>query len=263
MTSEIVFHDLTSKKWPYSWSPFTLRTTLCLNYLGLPYKHDEISYPDIAKTLSSLGVKPPPEDAAKTIKFTLPAMSIADETIMGSTAIAEKLASLKSEYEKKLFPQGHKSRDAVQKFEEEMWSNVNKAMGGMPKHVIAFVPLFLDERGSEYFYATREPRLGKLETLRMEGLEEEREKGWKGLVKVAVMPFLDFYREIDGDGKGVYAFGGNEPQYIDFCVVGFIQWWICARGEEDIMAALEEAGDGRLAKIMKGCEGLLKPKELS
>ncbi|KAG9603119.1 hypothetical protein KCU77_g1255, partial [Aureobasidium melanogenum] len=262
MTSEIIFHDLTSQKWPYSWSPFTLRTTLCLNYLELPYKHHEIFYPDIAKTLSSLGVKPEPEDADKDIKFTLPAISIANETIMGSSAIAEKLASLKPEYEKKLFPQGQKSRDVLQKFEKEILAQVSKGMGGLPKHVIAFVPFFLDERGSEYFYATREPRLGKLETLRTEALEEEKEKGWKQLVKQAVMPMLDFYKEMDGDGKGIFAFGSNEPQYVDFCVVGFIQWWICARGEDDIMAALEEAGDGRLAKIMKGCEGLMKPKEL-
>ncbi|KAI4744150.1 hypothetical protein E4T50_05492 [Aureobasidium sp. EXF-12298] len=262
MTSKIIFHDLTSQKWPYSWSPFTLRTTLCLNYLELPYKHHEISYPDIAKTLSSLGVKPEPEDADKDIRFTLPAISIANETMMGSSAIAEKLASLKPEYEKKLFPQGQRSRDMLQKYEKEILAQVSKGMGGLPKHVIAFVPFFLDERGSEYFYATREPRLGKLETLRTEALEEEKEKGWKQLVKQAVMPMLDFYKEMNGDGKGIYAFGGDEPQYVDFCVVGFIQWWICARGEDDIMAALEEAGDGRLAKIMKGCEGLLKPREV-
>ncbi|KAG9513636.1 hypothetical protein KCV07_g8668, partial [Aureobasidium melanogenum] len=259
MTSEIIFHDLTSQKWPYSWSPFTLRTTLCLNYLGLPYEHDEISYPDIAKTLSSLGVKPEPEDADKDIKYTLPAISVANETIMGSSAIAEKLASLKPEYEKKLFPQGQRSRDMLQKYEKEILAQVSKGMGGLPKHVVAFVPFFLDERGSEYFYATREPRLGKLETLRTEALEEEKEKGWKQLVKQAVMPMLEFYKEMNGDGKGIYAFGGDEPQYVDFCVVGFIQWWICARGEDDIMAALEEAGDG--AGAMNYPSGNSKLKE--
>ncbi|KAH0371613.1 hypothetical protein KCU65_g1735, partial [Aureobasidium melanogenum] len=176
MTSEIVFHDLTSQKWPCSWSPYTLRTTLCLNYLELPYKHDEISYPDIANTLSSLGVKPPPEVADKAIKFTLPAISIANETTMGSTAIAEKLASLKPEYEKKLFPQGQKSRDVLKKFEDEVLGQVNKAMGGMPKHVIAFVPLFLDERGSEYFYATREPRLVKMNTNHRSAVKDKREE---------------------------------------------------------------------------------------
>lgn len=261
MTSEIIFHDLTSQKWPYSWSPFTLRTTLSLNFLEIPYKHHEISYPDIAKTLSDLGVKPEPEAADQDIKFTLPAISIGSETIMDSGAIAEKLASLKPEYEKKLFPQGQKSRDVLKKYEKEVLKTVGKAMGGMAKHVIAFVPFFLDERGSEYFYATREPRLGKLEDLRTQALEEEKEKGWKGLVKEAVVPMLDFYKETDGEGKGVFAFGGDEPQYIDFCVVGMIQWWICARGEEDIMAALEEAGDGRLAKIMRGCEKFMKPRE--
>ncbi|CAD0109651.1 unnamed protein product [Aureobasidium uvarum] len=262
MAPEITFHDLTSQKWPYSWSPFTLRTTQCLNYLELTYKHNEISYPDIAKTLSSLGVKPDPEDVGEAIQFTLPAISIDDETIMGSFAIAEKLAALDKAYEKKLFPQGDKSKDAVKTLEKEIVPQMATGMGGMRKHVIAFVPFFLDERGAEYFYATREPKLGKLEDLRKVALEEEKEKGWKELVQAAAIPVLDFYKQIDGEEKGIFAYGGNKPQFVDFCVVGFVQWWICARGEEEIMAALEEVGDGRLAKIMKGCERLMNPREV-
>lgn len=262
MTSEIIFHDLTSQKWPYSWSPFVLRTTLSLNYLGLSYEHHEVSYPDIAKTLKDLGVKPEPEDVGKDIEYTLPAISIGDETIMGSGTIADKLASMKPEYEKKLFPQGEKSRNALKTFEKEVLGKVGKAMGGMVKHVIAFVPFFLDERGSEYFYATREKKLGSLEELRTQAIKEEKEQGWKEIVKEAVTPMLEFYKEIDGDGKGVFAFGGNEPQYVDFCVVGIIQWWICSRGKDDIMAALEEVGDGRLAQIMRGCEESMKPREV-
>ncbi|KAK6008190.1 hypothetical protein QM012_000093 [Aureobasidium pullulans] len=262
MTAKIIFHDLTSQKWPYSWSPFVLRITLSLNYLEVPYEHHEVSYPDIAKTLKDLGVKPEPEDVGKDIEYTLPAISIGDNTIMGSGTIANKLASLKPENGKKLFPQGENSKNALSKFEKEVLKQVGKVMGTMKKHIIAFVPFFLDERGSEYFYTTREKNLGSLEKLRTEALEEEKEKGWKGTVRDAVVPILEFYKEIDGDGKGIFAFGGHEPQYIDFCVVGLIQWWICARGEEDIMAALEEAGDGRLAKIMKECEGLMKPREV-
>ena len=262
MASKIIFHDLTSQKWPYSWSPFVLRTTLSLNYLELPYEHHEVSHPDIAKTLKDLGVNPEPEDVGKDIEYTLPAITIANETIMGSGTIADKLASLKPEHEKKLFPQGEKSREALKKFEKEVLGKVGKAMGGMVKHVIAFVPLFLDDRGSEYFYATREKNFGSLEELRTQALEEEKEKGWKETVKEAVMPMLEFYKEVDGDGKGIFAFGGDEPQYVDFCVVGIIQWWICSRGKDDIMAALEEAGDGRLAKIMRGCEKLMKPREV-
>ncbi|KAI4717364.1 hypothetical protein E4T48_06490 [Aureobasidium sp. EXF-10727] len=265
MAPEITFHDLTSQKWPYSWSPFTLRTTQCLNYLEVPYKHNEISYPDIAKTLSSLGVEPEPEDVGKDIQFTLPAISIDSETIMGSLAIAEKLASLDKDYEKKLFPQGDKSRDAVKRLEEEVLPQMAKGMGGMRKHIIPFVPFFLDDRGAEYFYVTREPQLGKLNELRNAALEEEKEKGWQELVKAAVMPVLDFYKRLDeeaGGEGGVFAFGGTEPQYVDFCVVGLVQWWICARGEEEIMEALSEVGEGRLAKIMGICENWMRPKEV-
>jgi glutathione S-transferase len=257
MTPKIIFHDLTSQKWPVSWSPFTVRTTLCLNLLELPYEHHEVSYPDIAATLSSLGVQPEPEDIGEEIQFTLPAITINDETIMGSNRIAEKLASLKPEYEEKLYPQGKKSREVVERFSEEVLSKVAKAMGGMRKHVIPFVPLFLDDRGAEYFYRTREKSMGNLVEMREQALEEEKEKGWKGLVKEGMVPLLEFYKDLDeGEKKGVFAFGGNEPQYVDICVVAILQWCICARGKKEFMEALEEVGDGRLAKIVGHCERL-------
>jgi glutathione S-transferase len=256
MTPKIIFHDLTSQKWPVSWSPFTVRTTLCLNLLSLPYEHHEVSYPDIATTLSSLGVEPEPEDVGQLIQFTLPAITIDNETIMGSNAIAEKLASSKPEYEKSLFPQGEKSREALKQWEKDVLPQVAKRMGGMRKHVIPFVPLFLDERGAEYFYKTREKSVGNLEVMRKEALEEEREKGWKELVKEGAEPLLEFYKSLDGDAKGLFAFGGVDPQYVDFCIVGILQWCICARGKEEVMEALEEVGDGRLAKIVRHCERL-------
>jgi glutathione S-transferase len=255
MISKIIDHDLTSQKWPVSWSPFTVRTTLCLNFLEIPYEHHEVSYPDIAATLSSLGVEPEPEDVGKDIQFTLPAITINGDTTMGSGAIAEKLASLKPEYEQKLFPQGEKSRDAVKRWEKEVLPQVAKRMGGMRKHVIPFVPLFLDDRGAEYFYRTREKELGDLEDARKVALEEEKEKGWKELVKEGAAPILEFYKSLDGSNKtGMFAFGESKPQFVDFCIVGILQWCICARGKEEVMEALEEVGDGRLAKIVRRCE---------
>ncbi|KAI4727423.1 hypothetical protein E4T49_04771 [Aureobasidium sp. EXF-10728] len=165
--------------------------------------------------LDKIRVEPEPEDVGKDIQFTLPAISIDSETIMGSFAIAEKLASLDKEYEKKLFPQGDKSRDALKRFEEEVLPQMARGMGGMRKHIIGFVPFFLDDRGAEYFYATRERQLGKLDELRNAALEEEKEKGWKELVKAAVMPVLDFYKRLDeeaGGEGGVFAFRGKKPQ---------------------------------------------------
>lgn len=257
MTSKLIFHDLTSQKWPVSWSPFTVRTTLCLKLLDIPYEHHEISYPDIAATLSSLGVQPAPEDVGKDIEYTLPAITLGSETIMGSGAIADKLASLRPEYEKKLFPQGHKSRDAVKQFEKEVLPQVAKQMGGMRKHIIPFVPLFLDDRGAEYFLRTRQKELGNLQAARNVALEEEKELGWKELVKESAAPLLDLYASLDGDGeKGVFAFGESEPQYVDICVMGILQWWICSRGAKEVMMGLEEAGDGRLAKIVRHCARL-------
>jgi len=257
MTSKIIYHDLTSQKWPVSWSPYTVRTTLSLKLLKLSYEHHEISYPDIAATLTALEVEPEPEDVGEEIQYTLPAITIGSDTIMGSRAIAEKLASLKPEYEKKLFPQGQQSRDATKRFEKEVLPQVAKLMGGMRKHIIPFVPLFLDDKGAEYFLRTREKELGNLEAARDVALEEEKEKGWKGLVRESAAPILEFYDSLDGgDKKGIFAFGESDPQFVDICVVGILQWWICARGAKDVMEGLEEAGDGRLAKIVQHCARL-------
>jgi len=259
MTSKIIYHDLTSQKWPVSWSPYTVRTTLSLKLLKLSYEHHEISYPDIAATLTALEVEPEPEDVGEEIQYTLPAITIGSDTIMGSRAIAEKLASLKPEYEKKLFPQGQQSRDATKRFEKEVLPQVAKLMGGMRKHIIPFVSLFLDDKGAEYFLRTREKELGNLEAARNAALEEEKETGWKGLVKESAAPILEFYQSLDGEGdkSGVFAFGESNLQYVDNCVVGILQWWICARGAKEVMEGLEEAGDeGRLAKIVKHCARL-------
>ncbi|THY06483.1 hypothetical protein D6D01_09891 [Aureobasidium pullulans] len=262
MASELTFHDLTSKHWPASWSPFTIRTTLCLNYLGLSYKHNEISYPDIASFLPTLGV----QASGKSTDFTLPAVTFPDKTIMESTAIAERLASMSPENEKKLFPQGEKSKAAAKKFDtKEVWGRIFMAMA--KQHVLPFVPAFLDDRGKEYFYRTREEVFGgSLDKMREDALEAEKEDGLQAKVEAALGPLLQFYEELDKQGEGeggLFAFGGKQPQYLDFQTVGLVQWWVYARGEKDVKAALESVGGGRLAKVMEGCKDLLKPKEVA
>ncbi|KAI5271698.1 hypothetical protein E4T47_04932 [Aureobasidium subglaciale] len=260
MSSELIFYDLTSQKWPSAWSPFTARTALCLNFLEIPYKHNEISYPDIASVLPPLGVIPPPEDKDEEIQYTLPAVTFSDGTIMGSGAIADKLASISSDYDKKLFPQGQKSRDAVKRFEKEVMRPVARSLKLGPR-VKAFVPLFLDQRGAEYFVRTREPDMGNLEKLREQVLEEEKERGLQAHVEEAVVPVLEFYDALEKEGDGVFAFGGKEPQYVDFVFVALVQWWMCSRGEQEIMTGLKNAGGGRLASIIEGCVKLLQPRK--
>ncbi|KEQ89063.1 hypothetical protein M438DRAFT_350525 [Aureobasidium pullulans EXF-150] len=262
MASELTFHDLTSKHWPASWSPFTIRTTLCLNYLGLSYKHNEISYPDIASFLPTLGV----QASGKSTDFTLPAVTFPDKTIMESTAIAEKLASTSAEFGKKLFPQGEKSIAAAKKFDtKEVWGRIFTAMA--KEHILPFVPAFLDDRGREYFYRTREEIFGGgLDEMREGALEAEKEHGLQAKIETALVPLVEFYGELDMQGSGeggVFAFGGGRPQYLDFQVVALVQWWVYARGGKDVKAALESVGGGRLAKVMEGCKDLLKPKEVA
>lgn len=260
MSSDLIFHDLLSQKWPLTWSPFTIRTLLTLNHLSLTYTHKPTSYPDIADLLKSRSVTP----ATKGIPYTLPAITTDGKTIMDSDEIAYHLASTSEEHAKKLFPQGQKSRDAVKSFDAKVWKSVLMDQK-LWRHLLPFVPAFLDDRGAEYFETTRGQWFGDLEKLRKEVRAEEADNGLKEAIKEAGKVILEWYEGIEKDGEvkkdAVFLYGAEKPQYADFLVVALVQWWVFTRGEEVVMGALQKVENGRIAKIVRGCEALLKPKE--
>ncbi|KAG8687799.1 hypothetical protein FRC08_011757, partial [Ceratobasidium sp. 394] len=55
----IVFYDLVGKD-GISWSPNTYKTRLTLNYKGLPYRVEMVSFPDIQAKYKELGVTSTP-----------------------------------------------------------------------------------------------------------------------------------------------------------------------------------------------------------
>ncbi|KAG9074298.1 hypothetical protein FS749_014156, partial [Ceratobasidium sp. UAMH 11750] len=55
----IIFYDLVGKD-GISWSPNTYKTRLTLNYKGLPYRVEMISFPDIQAKYKELGVTSTP-----------------------------------------------------------------------------------------------------------------------------------------------------------------------------------------------------------
>lgn len=184
---------------------------------------------------------------------------------MGSTEIALYLSSLSQGWREVLFP-GDAERE-VERL-EEVWKVV-LGEKGMWRHVIPFVPAILDDEGKQYFIRTREERFGSLEKLREDVLAEEAANGGlKAKVQEVVIPLLELLDELDSsastftsaangvEAKGVFVAGRDKPSYPDFIIVAMVKWWIAARGETEIMEALESVGGGRIARIVKGCEFL-------
>jgi hypothetical protein len=78
-------------------------------------------------------------------------------------------------------------------------------------------------------------------------------------IKRAAVPILKFYESAGRAGlgkKGVLYYEGEEPQYVDFCVVAAMMWGVMVRGDI-VLEALDNVGNGRIAKIVRKCLELL------
>ncbi|THY29608.1 hypothetical protein D6D01_03499 [Aureobasidium pullulans] len=237
-----------------------MRILLTLKHLGLSYIHVPVSYPAIAPLLESLGVVP----AARVPSYTLPAVTFPAtpeskaHTVMGSLNIAQQLCGLKFCNAKKLFPQGEFSIAAATEFEEKVFPQI--MLGGWLEHVLPFTPLILDPNGAKYIDESKRSQLGPLDKLRARVLKQEEETGaLEEAIKRAMKPIVEFYERggavASGNG-GVFFHGGEEPQYVDFCVVAAIMWGVMVRGNV-VLEALDKVGHGKIGEIVRKCQELL------
>jgi glutathione S-transferase len=256
----LTFYDVLSQSWPQTWSPYTMRILLTLKHLGLSYTHVPVSYPDIKPLLESLGVAP----AAGNPSYTLPAITFPATaesktyTIMGSLKIAQHLCSSTFCRAKKLFPQGDFSTAAALEFEHKVFPQI--MLEGWMEHVLPFTTLILDPNGAEYIDETKRTQFGPLDEFRTRVLEQEIEaETLEKAIKRAAVPILKFYESAGRAGlgkKGVFYYEGEEPQYVDFCVVAAMMWGVMVRGDI-VLEALDNVGNGRIAKIVRKCLELL------
>lgn len=273
-----------------SWSPATVASLLALRHRRVPYKRVAVSYPDIAPLLASKGV--PPIDAR--VKYTLPAIDLiysdakgdADtKTIMDSQAIALALESLLpvSPTHPSLFPApfGHQGEWTTPNIQAQMdhveTKGIDNAISKVGKFVYPFVPAFLDPRGREYFYKTREERFKRsLAEVAAEGVAEAKEKyggndedakakAFEEAVGCIVQIYIGELKQVGGEkdgsggegGKGVFYGGRAEPSYPDLMIVACLEWWRCAAGHDVVDNAMRDVEGGLLMEVFKGCEALL------
>ncbi|THY20677.1 hypothetical protein D6D01_06659 [Aureobasidium pullulans] len=259
-TEPLIFYDVLSKRWPQTWSPYTMRILLTLKHLEIPYTHIPVSYPDIKPLLSSLNV---PESTIKGAPaYTLPAITIpatattSSHTIMGSMEIARYLCTLKPSHATVIFPNADESTAAATEFDQKVFGKV--MMEGYMQHVLPFTPLILDPAGAEYIEETKKLFLGSLKESRERVLVEEQEMGGlKEVMEKALMPIVEFYEssgELQLQGGEILLFYGGRrmPQFVDFCAVALVMWGVMVRGEV-VLEALDGVAEGRVAEVVRRC----------
>lgn len=107
--------------------------------------------------------------------------------------------------------------------------------------VVAKVPGILDERGSKYFYETREKWFGKpLSELGPQSAEEV-EAIWKEAEKELEV-LVKMLKGQDGKTKKGPFFEGDKASYADFLLLGFLAFFERANGE--IFEKLMSTGGG-------------------
>ncbi|KAL9614581.1 MAG: hypothetical protein Q9167_000950 [Letrouitia subvulpina] len=183
--AELVLYDLPSR--------------LALNFKGIDYQTKWLEYPDVAPTISSLGLPPNPE----AIPYTIPTVRLPNgEYMMDSRKIVEKLEQLYPS------PPLHLDSPYLSKI-EELWPKAIMPLRGvlMPKIPRAL----LNEASLDYFYSTREKRFG----MPLDQLEKEQggDSAWEEARPV-----------IEEVGKLLKAEGGpfilgKTVSYADFMLV--------------------------------------------
>ncbi|KGO37223.1 Glutathione S-transferase, C-terminal [Penicillium expansum] len=227
-----------------SWSPYTLRTRMVLNFKGIPYTQSWVSYPDIEPFLKAHGVTP-----GKGTPYTMPAISHKgsitsnpDGVLMDSQPIAEYIDKLYPS--PPLFPSGDASYSlfiAVEKFKDLISPSFRSL-------IVPNVPPKLDERGREYFIRTRSAAFGKpLSEVRPTD-ETELLALWQRIEKEAEM-LIEMLKGKDGK-KGPFL-EGERAGYADIVLASLLAWF--QRFDQGTFEKILDLGDGEFKAFYEAC----------
>ncbi|KAJ1307254.1 hypothetical protein OPQ81_001367 [Rhizoctonia solani] len=215
----IIFYDILSQK-DGSWSPYTYRTRLTLNYKGLPYRVVYLSYPDIEPTLRARGMVPISENFPR---YTLPVIEDPSEDPNGKPTFVVDSFNIAVYLDAKypapkyplVIPPGTR---ALQKIATEQFnSEVGFAFIPIALPLIA-TPGFLDEPGRDHFVRTRTVWFGELSKLLDTSPEKWAvvEEKWDKFSKA-------FDCNNDSSETGPFIMG-KQVSFADFAIGGFINW---------------------------------------
>lgn len=222
-SNPIILYDITSALEDRAWSPNTWKARLSLNYKRLPYKTVWISLPDIAPTLTALGLEPL---TGKGHPYTLPVISdpspegsgLPPTIIRDSVEIARYLDIKYPDIERPLFPAGSHALQAL---------FIHCVQSLIPSFRDLFIPLapaILNEEALPYYHRTRAAILGKpVDEAQLKGVALE--EAWKKLEQeFGVLDSCLRANDPNLGGVGGDLVLGNQVSFADFVLVGFFAW---------------------------------------
>ncbi|KAF2447686.1 hypothetical protein P171DRAFT_408053 [Karstenula rhodostoma CBS 690.94] len=206
MPSHVILYDLPSKQGT-SWSLNPWKTRIILNYKSIPYITQWVEYPDLAPTLSSLGIPPNPSDQ-NPVRYSSPAITHSNSTHeMDSWAIAHTIEQLHPT------PSLHLN-DPVNVQVRDLVTSLSNPLRPF---IIPKVPAILNPRSASYFLETREVRFGK--PLSRVFAEDATERCWEeaGFAATELAKLL----KVDASGP---FFLGKKVSYADFILVAYFKF---------------------------------------
>ncbi|KAK7193656.1 hypothetical protein DPSP01_000209 [Paraphaeosphaeria sporulosa] len=206
MSSQVILYDLPSKQGT-SWSLNPWKPRMILNYKSISYTTQWVEYPDLAPTLSSLGIPPNPPHR-NPVPYSSPAIKHHNSTLeMDSWVIAHTL--------EKLHPTPSLNIDDP--VNAQVRDLVTALSNPIRPFVIPKVPAILNPRSASYFLETREVRFGK--PLSRVLAEDATEKCWEEADEAAA----EIGKLLRKDASGPF-FLGARVSYADFIFVAYLKF---------------------------------------
>ncbi|KAG9014008.1 hypothetical protein FRB94_000205 [Tulasnella sp. JGI-2019a] len=266
--SVIVLYDIPSMREPRAWSYNIWKIRLLLNYKGIPYRTEWVSYPDIEPTFKEMNIPMLKlREDGRTPLYTCPAIIdyIADPNgirLVDSTIIAHYLDETyaSEKYGPTLFPEG--TRAAQFAFIDDL-ERGDGLRGCVRNLIMASVPEALDPRGAAYFRQAREKAFSKpITEVCCEG-SVERKEAWDGL-KSSLDSVATAY-DANRDGEGRFLIGTGVT-YADMYLISILMWMRSVPSDRDGPDAksgwdiLRTLNEGRWQRMMDSFDNYFQVK---
>ncbi|EGN94524.1 hypothetical protein SERLA73DRAFT_114777 [Serpula lacrymans var. lacrymans S7.3] len=247
----IILYDVPSSNIPQPWAPNIWRIRLILNYKRLPYRTAWVEFPDVEKTLRSIGAPPTSVRSDGRPVYSLPAIfdpmfSQTQPVVLSNPhTIAEYLESTYPA--RQIFPEGSRALQTL--FVHYIQDIFVKPL--LP----IMVPLShqrLPERSQTHF---RHGSYTPLPPPSYLSVPPEREQAWR-----AVQDQFNFLAGVldknsGTDGDGVVSMG-HEVTYADFAVCSVLIW-VEKVAPHDGWARIRGWNGGRWSRLRERCQGYM------
>jgi glutathione S-transferase len=240
-----------------TWAP----SRLLLNLKNIPYRTEWISYPDIEGTFKTIGIEPTTKRTDGRDLYTCPA--IIDPTspqptrIADSTYIAEYLDSAYSEARDGPSVFRGNSKTAQLAFIKDILTPVAKAMRDL---VLPLVPNVLEDRGSEYYLATKRGNGGETLDRLCTSRSESRAEAIRLLEGNLDLVAQCYDTHPDGEN---YLYLGEGVAYVDIWLMGNFLWARFIPSDRDgdagsVWDIIKVLNGGRWMRLMETFESHLQ-----